>query len=328
MIRTLKINYAVIILFVTSLILPSCTSFRASQKSFHFDKSQCDEQIVKNYSEADMPKPFNHIAIDTLLTNRFTDKSLRISNAIGLIGVLSDYITLSKEYQSAPTLEKRIGLIELLQQINEKISTASLEVSAISSKLDCEEKRAQQFANYLKEKEGEAEKKLIIGSIIIGSAGAISAEAISNTSSNNHLSSGLTVSVSIVEATLGILMLVNKRKIEFYHLDNALTDIWKNSSVSSYYPPAIWYYLTTENPQSKEKSLAKLLVEKWYLFDQVSKGEKEDKSDLYFGKGGKYMADELMNRADMLDQTESYVALMKQDLKMLAQEISKLHQKY
>ena len=48
---------------------------------------------------------------------------------------------------------------------------------------------------------------------------------------------------------------------------------------------------------------------------------------MYFGNGGQYGADELDNRADMLDQTESYVTLMKQDLKTLMAEIAKLDKK-
>ena len=71
-----------------------------------------------------------------------------------------------------------------------------------------------------------------------------------------------------------------------------------------------------------------MLVDKWMLFGQIS-SEKENsnnkKIELYFGKGGQYRADDLQNRADMLDQTEAYVTLMKQDLKILAYEIEKLN---
>lgn len=169
---------------------------------------------------------------------------------------------------------------------------------------------------------------MIIGSIIVGAAGAVVTEVISNNSSNEKITTGLTIGISLTEATLGALMLINKRKIEFYHNDNALTDIWKNSDVSNYFPSSIWYYLTYENPNNNEKSLAKLLVDKWMLFGQIS-SEKENsnnkKIEVYFGKGGQYRADDLQNRADMLDQTEAFVTLMKQDLKILAYEIEKLY---
>jgi hypothetical protein len=126
-------------------------------------------------------------------------------------------------------------------------------------------------------------------------------------------------------------MLVNKKKIEFYHTDNALADIWNNTAVSTYFPPAIWYYLTYSYSTKNEKSLAKLLIDKWILFRQLPVGnEKKDYEviDLLFGKEGKYNADDSKNRDDMLYQTESYVTLMKQALKTLMYEVEKLISNY
>ena len=44
---------------------------------------------------------------------------------------------------------------------------------------------------------------------------------------------------------------------------------------------------------------------------------------MYFGKGGLYTSEQLKNRADMMDQVEAFITLMKQDLKELAIEIEK-----
>lgn len=309
------------------ITLGSCAGLKQSQQALQLDKSYCNKQPVTIYSKAELPKPFHELKLDTILTNRFSNQSLNIANAISLLDLLSNYINLSLDYHSHPSIDKRINLMERSQQINQKINIASLEISAVASELDCEEERANQFAYYLKEKEGRAEQRLIIGSIIIGAAGAIAAEIISNNSSSSNFASGLTIGVSITEATLGVLMLLNKKKIGFYHKDNALADIWTNAVISNYFPPSIWYYLTYENPKKNEKSLARLLVDKWVIFGQISndKDSTNNKAfELYFGQGGKYRADELKNRADMLDQTEAYVALMKQDLKTLAYEVEKL----
>ena len=64
------------------------------------------------------------------------------------------------------------------------------------------------------------------------------------------------------------------------------------------------------------------------LFGQISSEKKKSTNktvEVYFGKGGQYRADDLQNRADMLDQTEAFVTLMKQDLKILASDIEKLY---
>jgi len=76
---------------------------------------------------------------------------------------------------------EKINIIDLSVKINQTINNSSLEVSAVASKLDCEEERAAQFAYYLKEKEDNTENKLIIGSIIIAAAGAIAEEATADT---------------------------------------------------------------------------------------------------------------------------------------------------
>ncbi len=315
--------YAIVI---CAIVPTSCTSPKSFQQALRIDKSYCNKQQIPAYVQADLPKPLHLLTLDTVLTNRFSHQSLNMANAIGILDILTTYTRLIIDNNAQATAEKRLNLMELSQQVHQKINLASLEVSAIASELDCEEERANQFAFYLKEHEGKTENQLVIGSIILGAAGAISAEVISNNSSNPNLVSGFTISISLVEASLGALMLVNKRKIEFYHSDNALSDIWTNSVVSSYFPPSIWYYLTYENPNKPEKSLAKLLVNKWQLFGQISEekvGSKDKARALYFGKGGVYKADDLINRADMLDQTESYVTLMKQGLKTLTYEIDK-----
>lgn len=326
----IKNNLSSVSFLFCFLLFSSCSGFKNSQHAIHLDKSYCNKQKQTIYTQADLPKPLYELDIDTVLKNRFSNTSLNMANAIGILDILTDYTKLLLDSSHSSSLEKRIAILEHIHQIDQKINFTSLEISAIASELDCEEERTNQFASYLKERESQTEKGLVIGSIIVGAAGAITAEVVAKKSSNDNLVTGFTIGTSLVETSLGVLMLVNKRKIDFKHSDNALTDIWNNSTVSSYFPPSIWYYLTYENPNTKEKSLAKLLVEKWFLFGQVeeeSSNPKDNNNKLYFGNGGQYGADELDNRADMLDQTESYVTLMKQDLKTLMAEIAKLDKK-
>ncbi|MBL7925507.1 MAG: hypothetical protein JNK61_01235 [Bacteroidia bacterium] len=325
-IKHLKRNITIAIIFC-SVLFTACTGYKKSHQALLHDKSYCNKQQLIAYTAADLPKPFYTLQPDTLLTSRFSAQSLNMANAIGITALLTTYTRQCIDSNTHLNINKRLNLIEQLLHINHRINLASLEVSAIAGELDCEEERANQFAAYLKEKEAKTENKLIISSIILGAAGAISAEIISNNSSNANFVSGFIIGVSLAEASLGALMLVNKKQIEFIHKDNALTDIRTHATVSNYFPPAIWYYLNYENTQKGEKSLAKLLVEKWQLFGQVSENiESADHAlfELYFGKGGTYNADQLQNRADMLDQTQAYVTLMKQDLKNLAYEIELL----
>lgn len=308
--------------------MASCSSSKKTQQALLTDKSYCHKQITRPYTKAELPKPIHLLQIDTLVANRFSKQSVHIANAIGVLDILTEYTRMSKPSDTINTIEMRLKHIELWEQIHQKINLASLSISAIASELDCEEERANQFANFLEEEEGKTERKLIISSIVIGALGAIAGEIIANNSHNTNFISGFSIGVSVTEATLGAAMLFNNREIEFIHNENVLKDIWNNTEVSNYFPKSIWYYLTYENPNQNEKSLAKLLVDKWRIFGQVADNKNNAPAttdSLYFGNGGIYNTSALKNRANMLDQTESYITLMNQDLRILTYEIEKLH---
>lgn len=66
---------------------------------------------------------------------------------------------------------------------------------------------------------------------------------------------------------------------------------------------------------------------KWLGVGQIADTKEKKKYEVYslfFGKDGKYTADQLTNRANMHVQIEAQINLMKQDLKLLALELEKL----
>lgn len=69
--------------------------------------------------------------------------------------------------------------------------------------------------------------------------------------------------------------------------------------------------------------MRKDIIDKWSQFGQIDQDALHI-SSLYFGDGGVYTADELNNRADMYDQLESQIYLLKQKLMPLAAEIDSL----
>jgi len=237
-------------------------------------------------------------------------------------------VNLKKDYKISLTLEKRIEIVELSQRINQRINISSLEISAVASEMDCEEERADQIATYLKGKEDDAETKLTVGSIVVGAAGAIIAGALIVKGDAGNAPEFIGIGAGLTEATLGVMILLNKRKVEFYHSRNALKDIWFAPETSTIFPQSVWYYLTYEKPDCSTKSLRQQLVDKWLGFGQIADTKEKNKEKVYslfFGEGGKYTADQLNNRANMHDQIEAQINLMKQDLKLLALELEKLN---
>lgn len=313
-------------ILILSLMLTSCSGLKDISSLPNLDKSNCYNQKDYHYTSDELPKPIYQIKVDTILSKQFSFESLNVANAIGLLQPLTKYAVLKSVYDKIPNLDLKVNLLEIRQTITDKINTSSLEISSVTSELDCEEERADQIANYLKSRVEEREKNLVIGSIVVGAAGAIAAEGLNNSESVGNAGSYVAVGASLIEATLGILMLTNKQKINFMHLRNTPGEIWNAPPTSSTLPPAIWYYLNYKDDDKRKESLRELLIENWTTFGQVEKSNKQanHKTDeLYFGKGGQYSSEELKNRADMYDQIEAYINLMKQDLKILSIEFGK-----
>lgn len=312
---------------IVIFVLTSCAGLKNTQLNPQLYRSNCHQQSDFSYIKTDLPKPIHILDIDTVLINRFSFQSLNAAHAIGILDLLTEMVHLKKTYKANPTAENHIQILELSQKIYQRLNIASLEISAVASEMDCEEERADQIAKYLKGKQDNSETKLTVGAIVVGAAGAITAGILLAKGDEGNAPELIGIGAGMAEATFGLLILLKKRKVEFYHPRNALRDIWTAPETSTIFPRSVWYYLTYENPDTPDKSLRQQLIDKWLGFGQIAdtKNKNKDKVfNLFFGEGGKYTADQLTNRANMYDQIEAQINLMKQDLKLLALEIENL----
>ena len=302
--------------------LSSCRSLKSIDN--HLSQSNCNQHNIYDYPKEKLPEVLLVRQLDTLLTNRFSVQSLHVANAIGIVESLRNFIYTQKKFERDPTIENRIRLLEVNQYINQRINMVSLEVSAVASELDCEEERTAQVANYLKNLEDDAETRLTVGVIATGAIGAIVSGILLVRNHDEQTVEYIGLGTGIAEAFLGMAILLNKRKVQFEHERNALRDVWEGRETSSIFPASIWFYLNNYNPSIQDKhSLRYKIIEKWMGFGQIAEAGKKNKRkllSLYFGAGGKYTSEQLRNRANMYDQLESYINLMKQDLKRLAVE--------
>ncbi|MCZ2299741.1 MAG: hypothetical protein LC134_09720 [Chitinophagales bacterium] len=315
--------YQIVFGLLVVLLLNSCSGVIKIPNNINNTNSFCNHQTNYNYSEEELAKPIFKVEIDQSLNNIFSFRALNVANAINILNDLKEHLKLREAYLKSQTIENRLDLMELSQTINNKINIASLEISSAASELDCEEERTSQIANYIKGKEAQRENNLVIGSIIVGAAGSIATEALS--SENNNAGTVAALSTSLVGTALGVMMLVNKRKVIFHHKRNTLGEIWYQLPVSTTLPPSIWYYLNYKDNSKNKQSLRDLLVERWLNFGQIEHSEKNTKNTgIYFGEGGKYTAEQLKNRAAMYDEIEANITIMKQDLKQLSIEFENI----
>lgn len=309
-----------VFLFI-GLMISSCRSVKNLEIRDLLHHSNCNQQNVYEYTEDSLPIPLHDQQISPLLDKKLTFNSLNMANAIGILELVSKYVEL-KQNPKGEDLNYRLTLLELKQAIDQKINTSSLEISAISSEMDCEEERTSQVANYLKGKIQDKESKLTVAAIVVGALGAILTEGVIKEETASHV---VGISTGVAEATFGVMMLLNDEKTDFFHKRNALKDVWFGASTSKNFPAAVWYYLNYSSPENGIKtSLREQIIQKWSSFGQIMKGSEEEMLELYFGEGGEYTSEQLENRADMYDQLESNINLMKQDLKALASELERL----
>src|SRR5690606_40482792 len=111
--------------------------------------------------------PIYEQSVSPLLQSKLTFNSLNMANAIGILKTVSKYAEL-KQNPAPDDLKYRLDLLELKQAIDQKINSSSLEISAISSEMDCAEERSSQVANYLEGKIVDKESKLKVDAIVVG----------------------------------------------------------------------------------------------------------------------------------------------------------------
>ena len=247
---------------------------------------------------------------DSLLIRKYSYQDLLIANATGTFFLLQDLTHL----EEGQTEENLSYILLKKQQIFNRLLLASIEVASLAAEFDCESERSKQLADYLDHLNDTRVEKYTIFSVITGAVTSIA--TLGNSNSKAQLVVGVTG--SIVSAVFGGLAVVSsKQKIVFKHPRNLLADIWLESKTSAYYPPFIWFILKEkEFSNSKDNSIIHNIKERWIDEGMVDTLNTKQE-DLYFGTGGKYHADELHTRTNMINQLKAEVRSVNQNLQTL-----------
>ena len=247
---------------------------------------------------------------DSLLIRKYSYQDLLIANATGTFFLLQDLTHL----EEGQTEENLSYILLKKQQIFNRLLLASIEVASLAAEFDCESERSKQLADYLDHLNDTRVEKYTIFSVITGAVTSIA--TLGNSNSKAQIVVGITG--SIVSAVFGGLAVVSsKQKIIFKHPRNLLADIWLESKTSAYYPPFIWFILKgKEFSNSKDYSIIHNIKERWIeegMVDTLNTKQEE----LYFGTGGKYHADELHTRTNLINQLKAEVRSVNQNLQTL-----------
>jgi hypothetical protein len=205
------------------------------------------------------------------------------------------------------------------RRVERAIQMASFETSAITGGIDCEEEKAEQIANFLEKRIKNKETNRTVAAIVTG--------AVVSTGTGIALVAGAAGSMleifgivgGLTEVWLGVSILNLQKYVEIEHPVNVIDMIYENDNSERVFPVSVWNYINASLNED-EISKRERVVQRWEDFE-VEVGTLE----IIRSDGGKYNAEMLKTRANMLDQLEAQIYLMKQDLMLFTKFFYSLH---
>jgi hypothetical protein len=173
------------------------------------------------------------------------------------------------------------------------------------------------IATYLRTQDDRRTQRLNVLSIGIGAASGIGTTVFDNKATQYTLGIG----GGLLSAGLGLLTLTGGHSVEFTHPRNLLTDVWSEQPTSALFPPSVWYMLITPAfSNSGKQSIAHNTRKRWEHYGELTQPEAQagqQLATLLFGPGGQYTAEQLVIRADMLNELQSAIHLLNQEMQGL-----------
>ncbi|WP_426477251.1 hypothetical protein ACP3T3_18690 [Chryseobacterium sp. CBSDS_008] len=301
--------------------LTSCVSRKnqaIQQNILTLKDSYCKAPFKYNYSNK-IPS-YNSdsiLAANKELKEVFSDQSILILNALDNLDEVHQIIDLKKD----SSLASQVKVLQLKTKINSKITIALTELDAVAAEFDCEGERVAQIGNYVDNLNSSRNNKLILYSIAAGAAASIAGGIVHDQGWSNAID----ISGGLLGAGFGLATLNPKgKKVEFIHQRNLLRDIWKEKLESPNFPPFIWYMYTEKKFSNREEhSIIGNMKLRWLHYQFDDNKEAADKS-VIFSDGGFYRADDLHNRAAMLNQMQSATRTINQNINYLLLDLDKL----
>jgi len=313
----MKIYYVLLIAFVLSAcatqktkmlnnnILTLRDSYCKAPFLYHYDKT------IPSYNADSI------LRVNNALKGFFSDQSILILNALGNLDEVEKIIDLKKDSSMRAALQ----VLQLKNAINSKITISLTELDAVAAEFDCEGERVSQMANFVDNINSNMTNKLVFYSIIAGAATSLAGGIVRNEAWSNSIDIG----GGVLGAGLGLATLKPKgRQVEFIHARNLLRDVWREKLESENFPPFIWYMYTERKFSNKEgKSIIQNMKQRWLHYQFDDQLEAADGS-VIFSDGGFYRADDLHNRASMLNQMQSATRTINQNINYLLLDLDKL----
>ena len=305
------------LLWAALLALNACHASRPINSALQTEPEYCVPPVAYRYDPATAPLPNIGPLLDSALTARFPRRSLLVANAAGALPQLRELVRLEEADQKAPAPVHALAVLTQRQRIATRLQLLSVAIASVAAELDCEGERADQVAGYLTARANSRSQRLTVLSIGVGAASGIGTTVSSDQATQYIFGIG----GGLLTAGLGLLTLSSHRTVPYGHPRNLLADVWQETSTSAVYPPGVWYLLTEKAFSNRgENSVAHNTRLRWQRYGELNAPESRagrQQQALFFGAGGRYQADDLTVRANMLNELQASVRLLNQELQGL-----------
>ncbi|MBO9562670.1 MAG: hypothetical protein J7621_07845 [Niastella sp.] len=251
------------------------------------------------------------LSVNGQLTQKFSTPSIIVMYAAGILHEGMRLVQLQND--TTNNLQVR----QLSQHIQSKILLANAEIHAVAAELDCEGQRIDQLTQYVEAINAKQTARLTVTSIVIGAATGIAGSLVSNA----NWVKGIAIGGGISGAGISIATLNPKgKKIELAHKRNLLRNVWlqeNNNDIT----PFLWLMLTEKRiSNAGTRAILTNLKHRWIKY-QFDGDEAAAATSVNFTNGGIYRADELRNRAAMINQLRVEILSLEQYIHILLQEL-------
>lgn len=304
--KQLKIFTALI---TASILVSSCSSVLKSTKIDYLTNNFCQPTVQYDYSQIEIPQ--NKIPKqDSILNAHLSKHDILVCKAIGVEPYLAAYIQTKKD-----TLKRLV----LKQKITDRLLLTNIEINALASELDCDGERINKLADFVDGINNKRTKNLTVASVTLGALTTVATVLIKN----NNASNVVGVTGGLLSAGLGALTISPKgKKVNLKLQRNLLGNIWYNDNSNESYPNSIWTIINEKQfSNSGENDLQESIKNRWLQYNFDGKIDPETQK-LFFDTGGIYTADDLHSRANMLNELQSTIRSLEQDLRSFAVKLN------
>jgi hypothetical protein len=212
------------------------------------------------------------------------------------------------------------------RKLTTRLDLSNLEVSSTVAEIECEVQRADEVQDRLKQVQTTRTTTQTILGVIFGGLANILSGGISMATQGGDAAQIASVVGGTLEVLFGTSANFTKVQQEFSHPHNHLQAFWNGEGKErEFFSPAVWRFLT--EPDIRDTgghSLREVLMDTWSeegRLGEPGSHEENRRKALLLGEGGLYDSDDLHAREAMLQQLESSIQLMHQDLETLLREV-------